>query len=238
MNTNAREAILLAAKRMAQSRGYSGLNLREIALEVGIKAASIYYHFPGKAELAAAVARRYWEDGAAALESISQESPNPVDALHRFPEIFRRSLEADNRLCLGSFMGAEIDDLPDGARAEIRLFADVNVAWIGMLLVAAKVCETKAAEDRARAIFAAVAGAQLLAKSRADIALFDALVETYRTPALLDSCPHSLRTRVKETQSVGAGGATPFKDWAQTKFQTTASNGMTLDQSVFAVHTG
>lgn len=185
MNTNAREAILLAAKRMAQSRGYSGLNLREIALEVGIKAASIYYHFPGKAELAAAVARRYWEDGAAALESISQESPNPVDALHRFPEIFRRSLEADNRLCLGSFMGAEIDDLPDGARAEIRLFADVNVAWIGMLLVAAKVCETKAAEDRARAIFAAVAGAQLLAKSRADIALFDALVETYRTSGLL-----------------------------------------------------
>ena len=64
MNTNARESILLTAKRMAQLHGYSGLNLRELAQEVGIKAASIYYHFPGKADLAAAVAKRYWEDGA------------------------------------------------------------------------------------------------------------------------------------------------------------------------------
>jgi TetR/AcrR family transcriptional repressor of nem operon len=185
MNTNARESILLAAKSIAQSRGYGGLNLRDVAEKVGIKAASIYYHFPGKAELAAAVAKRYWEDGAAALEAISEESPNPSDALHRFPEIFRRSLEADNRLCLGSFMGAETDDLPAEVTAEIKLFSDVNVAWISKRLVAAKVCGAKAAVTRARAIFAAVAGAQLLARSRSDIALFDTLVETYRTSGLL-----------------------------------------------------
>ena len=185
MNINAREAILLSAKRMAQSHGYSGLNLRDIAQEVGIKAASIYYHFPGKADLATAVAKRYWEDGAEALEAISQENPDPVEALHRFPEIFRRSLEADNRLCLGSFMGAETEDLPAEARAQIRLFADVNVAWLGRLLVAAKVCELNAAEARARAIFAAVAGAQLFARARSDLPLFDSLIKSYRTCGLL-----------------------------------------------------
>lgn len=185
MNINAREAILLSAKKMAQSHGYSGLNLRDIAQEVGIKAASIYYHFPGKADLATAVAKRYWEDGAAALEAISQESPDPAAALHRFPEIFRRSLEADNRLCLGSFMSAETDGLPAEARAEIKLFVDVNVAWLGKLLVAAKVCETQPAEARARAIFAAVAGAQLLARGRSDISLYDSLIETYRACGLL-----------------------------------------------------
>ena len=185
MNTNARESILLTAKRMAQLHGYSGLNLRELAQEVGIKAASIYYHFPGKADLAAAVAKRYWEDGTAALNAISQECPDPVDALHRFPEIFRQSLEADNRLCLGSFMSAETDDLPAGVRSEIQRFADVNIVWLGKLLVAAKVCETKAAEARACAIFAAVAGAQLLARGRSDITLFDSLIETYRTSGLL-----------------------------------------------------
>lgn len=185
MNINAREAILLAAKRIAQSRGYSGLNIRDVAREVGIKAASIYYYFPGKADLAGAVAKRYWEDGAAALEAISQENPDPVEALHRFPEIFRRSLEADNRLCLGSFMGAETDDLPAEARAQIRLFADVNIAWLGRLLVASNVCELNAAEARAHAIFAAVAGAQLLARGRTDLPLFDSLVESYRTCGLL-----------------------------------------------------
>ena len=55
MSTNAREAILEAAKRTAQAHGYSGLNFRELAAEVGIKGASIHYHFPTKADLGAAV---------------------------------------------------------------------------------------------------------------------------------------------------------------------------------------
>jgi len=64
MSTNSREAILAAAKRTAQAHGYGGLNFRDLAAEVGIKAASIYHHFPSKADLGAAVARRYWEDSA------------------------------------------------------------------------------------------------------------------------------------------------------------------------------
>lgn len=46
MNPNARESILSVATKIAQSRAYSGLNLRDIAEEVGIKAASFYCHLP------------------------------------------------------------------------------------------------------------------------------------------------------------------------------------------------
>jgi TetR/AcrR family transcriptional regulator, transcriptional repressor for nem operon len=45
---NSREAILEAARRAAQSRGYAGLNFRELADEVGVKHASLYYHFETK----------------------------------------------------------------------------------------------------------------------------------------------------------------------------------------------
>jgi hypothetical protein len=48
MSVNSKEAILLAAKKIAQSQGYHGLNFRDLAQDVGIKAASIYYHFPSK----------------------------------------------------------------------------------------------------------------------------------------------------------------------------------------------
>lgn len=180
MSINAREAILLAARNIAQSQGYNGLNFRDLAAEVGIKPASIYYHFPSKADLGVAVARRYWEDGAAALEAISAETPDPIEALHRFPEIFRRSLEADNRLCLGSFVGAETDNLPVEMTQEIQAFAEVNVAWLSKLLVAAKIGKPADSEVRARAIFSAVAGAQLIARSRSDITLFDTLIDAYR----------------------------------------------------------
>ena len=185
MNTNAREAILVAARNMVQLRGFSGLNVRELADEVGIKAASIYYHFSSKADLGAAVARRYWEDGAVALQAIEAENPDPHECLRRFPEIFRRSLESGNRLCLGSFMGAETHDLPEAITREVRSFADVNVAWLVRMLVAAGIADAAGSGLRAEAMFAAIAGAQLSAKTRADIAHFDALVATYRSSGLL-----------------------------------------------------
>jgi TetR/AcrR family transcriptional repressor of nem operon len=185
MSTNSREAILAAARRTAQARGYSGLNFRDLAAEVGIKAASLYHHFPSKADLGAAVARRYWEDAAAGLETLLADSPDPLHALRRYPETFRKALADDNRMCLCSFMSAEMDDLPDAVKTEVQAFADVNVAWLSKVLVAADAVSKKDSARRARAIFAAIAGAQLLARSRADIALYDATIASYRAAGLL-----------------------------------------------------
>jgi TetR/AcrR family transcriptional regulator, transcriptional repressor for nem operon len=185
VSSNSRESILAAARRTAQAHGYSGLNFRDLADEVGIKAASIYYHFPSKADLGAAVARRYWEDTAAALEAMLAETSDPVRCLHQYPDIFRKSLESENRLCLCSFMAAEYDDLPEAVKKEVQTFADVNVAWLSRVLSAAAVVSSDESERRARAIFAAVAGAQLMARSRSDISLYDALIDGYRVAGLL-----------------------------------------------------
>ncbi|QJW97276.1 TetR/AcrR family transcriptional regulator [Frigoriglobus tundricola] len=182
---SSREKILAAAKRHAQARGYSGLNFRVLAEEVGINAASIYHHFPSKADLGAAVAKRYWEDSAAVLEALSAGSADPIRCLRQYPDTFRKALENDNRMCLCSFMAAEYDDLPEPVKIEVQTFADVNVAWLSRVLSAAAVVSSEESERRARAIFAAVAGAQLFARSRSDLALYDALIESYRTAGLL-----------------------------------------------------
>jgi TetR/AcrR family transcriptional repressor of nem operon len=78
-------------------------------------------------------------------------------------------------------MSAQFDDLPDVVKTEVQAFTDVNVAWLKKTLVAAKVASPKEAEKRARAIYSAIVGAQLMARSRADIALYDSLIEGYRT---------------------------------------------------------
>jgi TetR/AcrR family transcriptional regulator, transcriptional repressor for nem operon len=186
VSENAREAILTAARRTAQAHGYGGLNFRDIGAEVGIKAASIYHHFPSKADLGAAVAKRYWEDTAAELEALSAAKGDPRKALKAYPGLFRRSLEADNRMCLCSFMAAEYDDLPDPVKAEVQAFADVNVAWLTRMLAAASVPASQR-KTRARAIYAAVAGAQLMARSRADLKLFDSLIDSFRGSGLIPS---------------------------------------------------
>ena len=185
MIENSREKILSAATKVAQAHGYNGLNFRDLAEDVGIKAASIYYYFPSKADLAAAVAKRYWENAAVALETLLAESSDPASALRGYPETFRWALENDNRMCLSGFMAAEYDDLPDAVKEEVQTFADVNVAWLAKVLSAAAVVAAGESEQRARAIFAAIAGAQLMARSRSDISLYDSLIEGYRAAGLL-----------------------------------------------------
>jgi TetR/AcrR family transcriptional regulator, transcriptional repressor for nem operon len=185
VSANSKEAVLAAAKRVAMAHGYNGLNFRDIALDVGIKAPSIYHHFPTKADLGAAVAKRYWQDIVQDLDAIADQSPDPLGALHRYPEIFRKSLASDNRMCLSSFMAAEYDDLPEPVKTEVQAFADVNVAWLSKLLAAAGVISPDQIRTRARAIYAAVAGAQLFARGRSDIALFDAMIDSYRAAGLL-----------------------------------------------------
>jgi TetR/AcrR family transcriptional regulator, transcriptional repressor for nem operon len=185
MSGNVREDILAAAKLVAQAHGYAGLNFRDLAEQVGIKAASIYYHFPSKADLAAALARRYWEDNAAYLESLRHSTSTPVEALHRYPETFRWALENDNRICLCSSMSAQFDDLPGAVRKEVQTFPEVNIAWLKKTLLAAHLATPRAAEARAGAIYSAVVGAQLVARSRADIKLYDKLIESYRVTGLL-----------------------------------------------------
>ncbi len=119
------------------------------------------------------------------LKSLLQNSAKPLDALRRYPETFRWALENENRICLCSFMSAQFDDLPDSVKTEVQAFADVNIAWLKKTLVAAKLVAPRDAEKRARAIYSGIVGAQLMARSRADISLYDSLIESYRTTGLL-----------------------------------------------------
>jgi TetR/AcrR family transcriptional repressor of nem operon len=185
MSENSRDKILVVATQLAQAHGYGGLAIRDLAAAVGMKAASIYYHFPGKAELAAAVAHRYWEESAKALDEIWNAYEDPLECLQHYPETFRWALENDNRMCMASFMGAEYDALPDIVKSEVQQFSDINVAWLKRALISAQAVTDVQAEASAHAIFAAVAGAQLMARSRADISLYDALIDSYRSAGLI-----------------------------------------------------
>ena len=177
-----RETILTLARATAQAHGYGGLSFRELAKAVGIKSASIHYHFPTKADLGAALARRYTADAAAALAGIAEATPKPAKRLRRYTDIFRRALEHDNPMCLASYMAAEYDDLPDAVKQEVAAFANLNIAWLTDVLIP---IDTKAAKARAHAIYAAIGGAQLGARTRNHAALYDDIIETYRKTGLI-----------------------------------------------------
>jgi TetR/AcrR family transcriptional regulator, transcriptional repressor for nem operon len=186
--SDTRETILATARLMAQAHGYNGLSFRDLAEKVGVKSASIHYHFPTKGDLGVALGRRYWEDQQAALDALWASSQDPATCLRQYTAGFRLALERDNRMCMCGFMGAEYDDLPDAVKVEVKTFADINVAWLSKLLLSAKlVVGEEPARKRALAIYAAIGGAQLTARSRGDIKVYDEIIESYRESGLIPS---------------------------------------------------
>jgi len=171
-----RERIMDLARSTVQAHGYGGLSFRDLAAAIGIKSASIHYHFPAKADLGAALARRYCEDAQAALAAIAERSPDPAARLREYAGLFRRALENGNRMCMCGFMAAERHDLPENVRREVEAFITLNIAWLAGVL---------GDEGRARAAYAAIAGAQLVAHGKGDAKIYDAIIESCRTAGLL-----------------------------------------------------
>ncbi|WP_227322482.1 TetR/AcrR family transcriptional regulator [Acidisoma silvae] len=184
--TDIREAIMAAGRLAVQAHGYNALSFRELAKDVGVKSASVHYHFPTKGDLGAALARRYTETGSAYLEGMLAENHAPAELMDRYVAIFRAALSNDNRMCLCGIMSAELDDLPPGVRTEVDQFAAVNVAWLERVLVIAEPkASQQALSDRAVAIFAAIGGAQLVARGCQDIGLYDRSIRAYRAAGLM-----------------------------------------------------
>jgi TetR/AcrR family transcriptional repressor of nem operon len=174
------------ARAMVQTRGYNGLSFRELAKEVGIKSASIHYHFPTKGDLGAALAKRYTEDGLKYLEGLRTRSDDLRVWMKGYTDIFRLALVNDNRMCLCGIMSAEFDDLPPEVRTEVEAFNSLNVRWLTQVL---SVCRPQLSQEerqqQALAIYAAVEGAQLIARGRDDISVYDQTIETYHSVGLL-----------------------------------------------------
>lgn len=184
--TDTREIIMAAARPMVQAGGYNALSFRDVATQVGVKSASVHYHFPTKGDLGAALAVRYAEEAEALLAGLSLEPSELSRTIDSYLGVFRAALANGNRMCLYGIMAAEYDGLPPEVRDQIDRFAKVNVAWLSKVL--AHWTPDAGAElirEQALAIFAAVEGAQLVARSRGDIAVFDRCVGAYRAAGLL-----------------------------------------------------
>jgi TetR/AcrR family transcriptional repressor of nem operon len=119
-DTAIRDQILDAAEARARAGGYYGFSFRDVAEDVGIKSASVHYHFPTKADLAEALVRRY---AARARERLGDPANvTPEQAVQRTAGLFRDALKKEDRMCLCGLFGAERDALPPNVAAATAEF--------------------------------------------------------------------------------------------------------------------
>lgn len=120
-----RDAILNAAESRARSSGYNGFSFRDLAADVGIKSASVHYHFPTKGDLAHELMERY---RTSALELLA-EPESPRDALDRLVMLFRAAA-VQNEMCLCGALGASSAALPKSVQQSAVRFSQGLMAWL------------------------------------------------------------------------------------------------------------
>ncbi len=176
MTPSTRDKIIHLAQEAIATRGYSAFSFRELATELGIKSASIHYHFPTKTHLGVEVARTYCERLAQALDQITVSSGGPHQALASLIAIYRQEANTSQRMTVCTMLAAEIKNLPHEIQLEMKSFYELNLNWIAARL--AELGKTDAVkEEKARQLFALLQGALMGAKSQNDPAYFDVVAK-------------------------------------------------------------
>ena len=183
MKQSTAQKILDVARSMVRKRGYSAFSYADISQEIGIRKASIHYHFPSKDDLIRELVKQYRENLARKCSYIEQQGNTPQKQLQEFVSLYRDGLQ-DNQICLCGMLTADFAILSSEIQAEIKSFFAVTESWLVKLLQ--RGCEANAwqcnqsLEMEAKAILSMLQGAQLLARVAEDsIAAFEQITEAF-----------------------------------------------------------
>lgn len=168
-----KEELLKAAQLKVRSGGYNNFSFRELAAEVGIKSASVHYHFPTKSDLGAALAHQYTNDFLKALggpDELYAAGKNPINV---YISLFRNALVQDKKMCLCGLLGAESDSLPDKVRYETKRFFELNIVWLEHAYRVINTDPNEVAKTSAIKTIAILEGAMLISKTLDNNQIFE-----------------------------------------------------------------
>ena len=131
---NMRERILGAAEKRVRAVGFNAVSFRDLAGDVGVKSSSIHHHFPQKENLGEQLVARYTENFQTRLDRISEEDPDPLNALEAFIALYGEALVVGKSVCLCAILGAEANGLPDRVNAGVQAFFAANKDWLSNVL--------------------------------------------------------------------------------------------------------
>ena len=166
--TSTREQILECAQGLIQTRGYNGFSFRDIANDIGIKSASIHYHYPGKTDLAVAVASNYRAAFLETVQNIVASSKSASETLLAYADLFEATLKSENKLCLCGMLASEVNSVDPQLRTEIQEFFEEQYELLnGVIISGQEKGEIHASLDTtifAKTYLAALEGAMMMAR--------------------------------------------------------------------------
>lgn len=180
-------ALLDAAEKAARMHGHDGFSFGDLSKTVGIRKASIHYHFPTKADLLTAMMTRYRENIIEYVSTLETKYPKASDQLIAYIDIYRNALSGGDTLCLCVALSIGRDGLTEDVQKELTLFRQAGTKWLTGVFERAQsdgsIANVGAPSDEAKLCQALVEGAQLVARAEKQPELFDHAIKL-----LLDRC--------------------------------------------------
>lgn len=171
--------ILDSAQALVQRRGYNAFSYKDVSLEVGVRGASIHYHFPTKADLGVALVRRYRNYVEVQLKRIREQGGDAPEQLRQFVKLYQSVVTEDGRLCLNCMLAADFPTLPESVAAEVRYSLECNAVWLERVFAQGSAEGTlqfrRSASEEAHAFLAGIEGGMLLARAYGTPRAFETL---------------------------------------------------------------
>lgn len=128
-----REQLLNVAQDLIQRHGIDAVSFRTIADEVGIKSASVHYHFPTKDNLILELTTRYTSNFGAALSEIEASKTKAHTRLRSLVELFRTT-NAEEKICYCATLAIIATRLADKPQHAARTFFVELRNWVERVL--------------------------------------------------------------------------------------------------------
>lgn len=194
LNGDTARRIVDVATDLIQTRGYSAISYQFISDRLGIRNASIHYHFPAKADLGVAVVKAYAETHAHQLGALLEKSDAQTAALlDNYFAGFRALTGTPGKVCLCAALASEILALPAQMRAPVKDFFAMHEAWLEKVLrrgqKRAEVPADLAPAKAARTIFSGLQGAVLVGRATGNRRELDDVIATIRATVLAKGRP-------------------------------------------------
>lgn len=184
MAHDTKTALLDAAEHVVRRKGYDGFSYADLAASVGIRKASIHYHFPAKADLSLALMQRYLAGFEASCAAIEAAHPTAAGRLAALIDHYRSATQDGRCLCLCLSFSGSRDALSEDVQKVIAEFRAAAAGWIADVFALANTDGTinAPADPRreAAATLATLEGAQLAARAAHDPAGYDKAVDLLR----------------------------------------------------------
>ena len=177
MSQDTRTALLDIAEVAARRRGIDGFSFGDLADGVGIRKASVHYHFPTKDLLSVALMKRYRTSMQDTCHDIDRAHASAGARLAAVIEVYRRALGDGDMLCLCASLTSGYQSLSAATVHEINAFRGMMLDWLREVFNLGSKDGSVAAVVQpaleARAMLALLEGAQLAARSENRLDRFD-----------------------------------------------------------------